>query len=187
MRKSLSLVRKGFEIIGDRVRTQGLRTTGLWFLIRGLTFVSGVPTVRYSQITPQLYVGPQYRSWGKRKLERLGIRASVNMRTEFDDAAHGLALTKYCHLPTVDDQPPTLAQLQRGVEFIAAEVEAGGKVYIHCAGGIGRAPTMAAAYFMSQGLNLEQALAKIRQARPFIRVMPEQLARLRELQTSLQS
>ena len=26
----------------------------------------------------------------------------VNMRVEYDDAAHGLALARYCHLPTVD-------------------------------------------------------------------------------------
>ena len=44
-----------------------------------------------------------------------------------------------------------MAHLLEGTAFAERIVNAGGKVYIHCAGGIGRAPTMAAAYFMSQG------------------------------------
>ena len=39
----------------------------------------------------------------------------------------------------------------RGVCFIDAEINRGGKVYIHCAVGCGRAPTMTAAYLISTG------------------------------------
>jgi atypical dual specificity phosphatase len=42
-------------------------------------------------------------------------------------------------------------------------------VYIHCANGVGRAPTTAAAYFISTGLSADEAWSKIRRARPFIR------------------
>lgn len=185
MQRIWRLIRKGADILRHRLRTQGVRTTLLWFVVRGLTFVTGVPTIRYSRITPQVFVGPQYRRMGKRKLERHGVNAGINMRSEFDDAAHELEFPRYCHLPTVDDDPPGLEQLNVGAEFIDQVVKDGGKVYIHCAGGIGRAPTMAAAYLVSQGLGLDEAIARIRSARPFIRIMPSQMARLRQFEGTL--
>ena len=55
--------------------------------------------MRYSQITPEIYVGSQYSQAGKRKLKQFGINGSVNLRIEFDDAVHGLDLEEYCYLP----------------------------------------------------------------------------------------
>jgi hypothetical protein len=168
----------GLQIIAYRLRNQGLGTTLLWLYIRGVAFIRGIPFQRYTRITPTIYVGPQYRKLGKRALERWGITGSVNMRTEHDDALYGLTFDQYCHLPTVDDQAPTLDQLERGVKFIEQVLSKRGKVYIHCAGGIGRAPTMAAAYFIHQGMALEEAIALIKKTRPIIRIMPPQLEQL---------
>ncbi len=180
--KILKLARKGLSIAIDRLRTQGWRVTLLWAYARGLPKLTGIPILKYSRITPQIFVGPQYRRAGKRHLEEAGITAGLNLRTEFDDAAHGLALARYCHLPTVDDDAPSLEHLQQGVAFIQQVIAGGGKVYIHCAGGVGRAPTMAAAYFLSQGMNLNEALSLLRRTRPFIRLTPPQMARLREFE-----
>jgi len=180
--KILKLVRKGMSIVAGRLRTQGLRVTLLWAWARGIPKLTGIPLLKYSQITPQIFVGPQYRRAGKRHLEEAGITADLNLRAEFDDAAHGLALARYCHLPTVDDTAPSLEHLQQGVAFIRQVVAGGGKVYIHCAGGVGRAPTMAAAYFLSQGMSLPRALSLIRRTRPFIRITPPQMARLQEFE-----
>jgi len=179
MRKLFQYPQMGLEIIAYRLRNQGLATTLLWLYVRGIDFIRGIPFQRYCQITPVLYVGPQYRKSGKQALERWGITGSINMRTEHDDALHGLTFNHYCHLPTVDDQAPTLNQLERGVEFIDKLLSDGGKVYIHCAGGIGRAPTMAAAYFIHQGMALEEAIALIKKTRPIIRIMPPQLEQLK--------
>lgn len=165
-----------------RLRTQGLWITLLWLYGRGLPFVTGIPIMKFSQITPEIYVGAQHQQAGKRKLERLGITGAVNMRIEFDDAAHGLALEHYCHLPTVDDAAPTLEHLQQGVDFIRRVTAGGGKVYIHCAGGIGRAPTMAAAYLISLGLSLDDAVALIKASRPFINIMPPQREQLKRFE-----
>lgn len=104
------------------------------------------------------------------------------MRSEFDDAAHGLALESYCHLPTLDDAAPSLEHLEQGVVFIHQAVSEGGKVYIHCSGGVGRGPTMAAAYFISQGHTLDEALALLRKSRPFINIMPVQMDQLRRFE-----
>lgn len=182
MRKVIQYLQMGLQIFAFRLRNQGLATTLLWLYVRGVAFIRGIPFQRYCRITPVVYVGPQYRKPGKRALERWGITGSVNMRTEHDDALHGLTLDQYCHLPTVDNQAPTLVQLERGVEFIQQVLSKGGKVYIHCAGGIGRAPTMAAAYFIHQGIALEEAIALIKKTRPFIRIMPPQLEQLKRFE-----
>lgn len=151
-------------------------------LSRGFSWVTGIPMARYSRITDDLWVGEQYGPRGKRMLAEAGVTATVNMRIEFDDAAHGLTLDHHCHLPTVDDTAPTLEALQQGVAFITAMHQQGRKVYIHCAGGIGRATTMAMAYLMHRGSSYEEALALIKQTRPFVRLQPSQAQQLRAFQ-----
>jgi protein-tyrosine phosphatase len=180
-----TLIRKahiGLSILSRRLSVQGLRVTLLWAISRGYSKLTGIPILRHSQITPQLYVGAQYGRRGKRTLERAGIEGDVNLRTEFDDAAHGLALAQYCHLPTTDDEAPSFEHLSQGVAFIERVISGGGKVYIHCAGGVGRAPTLAAAYLITQGMTLDHALALIQRTRPFIYIMPSQMAQLREFE-----
>lgn len=170
---------KGVRIIWWRLRRQGLWVTLQWLWGRGLPFVTGVPIARFSAVTPQIWVGPQYRRWGKRSLERQGLTAGVNLRIEYDDAAHGLALANYCHLPTVDDTAIAPEHFDLGVDFIRTQVADGGKVYIHCKAGVGRAPTMAAAYFIAEGMSADAAIALIEQTRPFITIMPPQMEALR--------
>ena len=169
---------KAATVIKRRLGEQGLVTTLKWLYGRGLPAVTGIPVLRFSRVTPSLYVGSQYRLPGKQHLDRNGINAVLNLRVEFDDAAHGLAPELYCHLPTVDDQAPTLEQLEEGVKFIRHAIDAGKKVYIHCGAGVGRAPTMAAAYLISTGMSLEDSLNLIRKTRPFIYIMPPQMKQL---------
>ncbi len=201
---------KGVRIVRRRIQTQGIRTTALWAYARGIPKLTGVPMLAYSRVTPALYVGPQHRAAGVRTLARTGITHIVNMRAEFDDAAHGLTLDdaqpipaqhetpqrhaahasnphavqneRYCHLPTPDDEAPSAEHIAIGVEFIAAAIDGGGKVYVHCSAGVGRAPTMAAAYLLDRGYALDEALALIAAARPFIHITPPQLECLRNLE-----
>jgi protein-tyrosine phosphatase len=174
----MSKLRKNWQIVQRRIKNQGIWTTLLWAYGRGMPAVTGIPILKFSQVTPELFVGPQFRKNGLRHLHQHGIHAVVNMRIERDDRAFGLAPEKYCHLPTVDDQAPSIELLQQGIEFIDEVISSGGKVYIHCGAGVGRAPTMAAAYLISTGLSLETALEKIRRVRPFIYIMPPQMAQL---------
>ncbi|MBK9125708.1 MAG: dual specificity protein phosphatase family protein [Chloroflexi bacterium] len=185
LNKLVRFARKGFRILYRRLRDQGVRTTLVWVYGRGLSKLTGVPLLQYSRVTPQLYVGPQFNARGKRHLEAHGITASVNLRTEFDDAAHGLALDHYLHLPVVDDSAPTIEQFERGAAFIHEQIEAGRAVYIHCAGGVGRAPTIAAAYLISTGKSLDDALAAIRKVRPFVSITPPQMEQLRAYEAQL--
>lgn len=184
MQRLLRPVQKGWDILIYRLRTQGLRTTLVWLYGRGVPKITGVPMVKYSRITKQIYVGAQFRRLGQSRLRKWGVTGVVNMRLEYDDAAHDLTLDHYCHLPTIDDDAPTLAHLDKGVAFIQQVIAKGGKIYIHCAGGIGRAPTMAVAYFVRHGFSVDEAVRLIKQVRPFINIMPAQMEQLRRLEAA---
>ena len=181
------MIGKGARTVRDRLKSQGMRTTALWAYARGIPKVTGVPMLEYSRVTESLYVGPQYRENGKRALLRAGITHIVNMRAEFDDAEHGLTLgvngaARYCHLPTIDDDPISAAHIREGIAFIERALAEGGKVYIHCTAGVGRAPSMAAAYLISKGCGVDEALDLIRAVRPFIKPTPVQICALSEFE-----
>lgn len=184
IKKTARFVRKGVRILSMRLREQGVRTTVIWAYGRGIAKVTGIPPLRFSQVTDQLYVGPQYDQKGKAHLEANGITVGVNMRVEFDDAGYGLNLDHYCYLPTIDDDAPSQEHLHQGAAFIRQHIDDGKKVYIHCAGGIGRAPTMAAAYLITTGMTVHQALDAIRIVRPFISPMPSQIEALHEFEAT---
>lgn len=183
----INLLHKGYKISRKRVREQGFGTTLLWLFGRGLPAITGIPLLRYSQVTPQLFVGPQYRQPGLKHLKKNGIHAVVNMRVEHDDQTHGLSPRLYCYLPTIDDDAPSMEHLQKGVDFIRNAIAAGEKVYIHCGAGVGRAPTMAAAYLISTGVSLETAIQIIKKVRPFIFIMPPQMEILKQWGEYLQT
>ena len=128
----------------------------------------GSPIWALSAISPGLLLGGQhYYQRGYRRLLDYGITAVVNMRRR-SDIDKGIAGQRHLQLATVDNTPPSVEDLTRGVAFIGAEIARGGKVYVHCAVGCGRAPTMTAAYLVSTGLAPDEALWRIRQVRPFI-------------------
>ena len=171
-----------------RMVRQGPVNTVIWAFVRGRLALTGVSTVRFSRITPELYVGGQIRQEGWRRLQAAGVTSIVNMRREHDDRAAGLdvAPQHYLHLPTIDDEPVDIADLKRGADWIAGQIAQGGVVYVHCAAGSGRAPSMGAAYLIAHvGLTTDQALATIKARRPFIMPLPAQVARLREFEATL--
>src|SRR5690606_6095984 len=93
---------------------------------------------------------------------------------------------KTLHLPTRDRNAQTVDDLQRGVQFIQQEVEAGGKVYIHCRAGVGRGPTMMIAYLMTIGYTVQESLDLIKKVRVFIQPTRAQMKRLYEFENIVQ-
>ncbi|HET6255418.1 MAG TPA: dual specificity protein phosphatase [Puia sp.] len=144
--------------------------------------IVGIPTLKRSQITANLFLGGQYNLRGLRLLKAMGITAIINMRMHslFAEANyHGL---EYLHLPTPDNTAPALEDLIRGAEFARKVIDGGGKIYIHCRQGLGRGPTMAIAYLLRTGQTYADALATVRRVRTFVRPRPVQMARLKELE-----
>lgn len=152
--------------------------------------MTGLPSQKRSEITPQLFVGGQYSNHGLEKLHTLQFTAVVNMRTTASDTLlakvkdFGLA---YLHLPTKDLHAPTMEHLEQGVAFITTQLKGGGKVYVHCRGGEGRGPTMAIAYLMSTGMTYEDAFATVQSVRSFIRPTRVQRERLKEFESKLRA
>ena len=185
MTKKESNIEKGLRLISERLQKRGLLVTAKWIFGRGWSRITGLPFLKHSKITPMIYVGPQLNQAGSKMVQKHGIKASVNMRIEHDDAAFGEDLPHYCYVPVIDDDTLSFAQIKKGVEFITEQVKNNRPVYIHCMGGIGRAPTMAAYYFLSTGLSLDKTIQLIEKSRPYINIMPiqfMQLARYERLQ-----
>jgi predicted protein tyrosine phosphatase len=167
-----------FKHLGQQLVHQGLWLTLVEGAENTVRLSMGAPTRRFTEITPQLFVGGQYSRRGWQTLKERGITAVVNMRSEYDDERAGLGIEHHLRLPTIDNTPPSLESLHKGVNFIQREIERGGKVYVHCWEGVGRGPTMAAAYLISTGLTVEQAWQTIRRVRPFIRPTEAQVAQI---------
>lgn len=163
-------------IIMRRLQEQGLRPTRLWLKDKVARRQQGFSPPEISRVQPLLYVGGQHYRRGLAAMQALGIGAVLNLRAEADDAARGVALEHYLWLKVTDDTAPTPAELAQGAAFIAEQLAAGRGIYIHCASGVGRAPTAAAAYLVTTGLGAVEAWAAIRRVRPFIRPTPPQVA-----------
>jgi protein tyrosine phosphatase (PTP) superfamily phosphohydrolase (DUF442 family) len=160
------------------LRRHGFVPAGKYIVDHMTRLLTGLPPIRYSRMSPQLYVGGQYTTRGLEQLRRRGFTSLVNLREEFDDAEAGISLGKYLYLPTIDDDAPTLEDLTEGVMFIEEEIERGGKVYVHCMLGVGRSVTLIAAYLVAQGMSPEDAWRYIRRRRPFIQPTEMQEAQL---------
>lgn len=173
--ETLGKLGKGINIVIGRLREQGIPTTALWLRDHGLRRIQGVSPVSTSQVAPGLHVGGQQYKHGLARMTALGISATVDLREETDDAARGVALERHLSLPAADDNPPTLEQLDQAVAFIRQTLDEERGLYIHCAAGVGRAPTTAAAYLVSTGLTPAEAWALIRRTRPFVRPKVVQL------------
>jgi hypothetical protein len=160
---------KGIGILLGRLQEQGVPVVRLWLRDHLLRAVEGVSPFDTSRIAPGLYVGGQHYRRGLRRMAEEGITASVSLRRSVDDAGRGVAMERHLWLPTTDDTPPTLEQLAEATQFIRGVRQEGRGVYVHCASGVGRAPTTAAAYLVSLGLAPEEAWQLIRRRRPFVR------------------
>jgi protein-tyrosine phosphatase len=170
-----------------QLRKQGWWCTLLEFYDQGVRRAAGAPTERFSRVTPQLAVGGQYSRKGWVTLAQRGMTAAVSMRGEYDDRGEGFLPPRYLHLPTVDNHAPTLEQLHQGIDFIQDELARGGRVYIHCWEGVGRGPTMLAAYLVSTGMKPSEAWATISAVRPFIRPTLPQIEQIDQLAARYQT
>jgi len=99
------------------------------------------------------------------RLVRAGITAVVSLtrRPPFREPPEGIEVL---HLPVTDMTPPTQAQLRRAVEFLDGAIRSGGRAVVHCVAGCGRTGTVLAAYLVARGLEPEEAIHRVRAARP---------------------
>ena len=176
----VALIWQGLAIFFSRLFRQGVKITWLWLHEKYARLAQGISPAATSEVVNGLFVGGQQYRRGLALMRQMRIGATISLRDEADDTARGVALASHLWLPTPDNGAPTLTQISQGVKFIRQALEAGQGVYIHCGQGVGRAPTLAAAYLVSQGQSPQAALETIRKVRPFITPTRIQLKRLAE-------
>lgn len=119
-------------------------------------------------------------------LSDYGVNAQISMRQTQEVIPSYIKY--YLWLPTVDDTAPSLLKMHLAADFIYANILSGNKVYVHCKLGHGRAPTIAAAYFIiKQGFTVDEALKFITEKRPEVHPLPSQIEMLHTLYNELYS
>lgn len=139
------------------------------------------PQLDYSFIADGIYVGTNACCIDHlaQMLRDEGITVDISLESEKLDQPFGVEA--YLWLPTEDHASPSTDQLAIGTAFIAQAVALHKKTYVHCKNGHGRAPTLAAAYFLSRGKTLDETLALIKSQRPSVHLQDSQIESLRQL------
>jgi predicted protein tyrosine phosphatase len=114
-----------------------------------------------------------------------GLTAVLDLTAEYPECErfrdlHSQLQLNYKNVPILDLTLPTDLQIAEAVDFVRRHAK-NGKVFIHCALGFCRAPSIAAAYLLASGHadSGEGAIALVRRARPQTSV-PKGLAELIE-------
>lgn len=139
------------------------------------------PQFEFSKITDNIYLGTNLCCLEKSHIQillDLGVTAEINLEDNHQDSAPDVPI--YLSLPTADKTAPSEDQLRAGVNLIDQMVKLNKKIYVHCQYGHGRSPTLIAAYFISQGKSVDQAVQLIKQARPEIHLEEAQSKALQD-------
>jgi protein-tyrosine phosphatase len=120
-----------------------------------------------SWVTPSLAVGGRIHTRDIPRLRQMGITAVVDCREEASDDELAMARNdiEFLRLPTPDAHTLTQESLDRGVSWVRERMVQGGKIYIHCSHGVGRAPELGACVLVADGLLPGRALELIRARR----------------------
>ena len=142
-------------------------------------------TLEYNQITEQIFIGTNFfrQAHFDNELLSKGITAEISLEGEAVDAPFGVEF--FCWIPVTDNHAPTIDQFELGVSTLDKLVAMGKKVYVHCKHGHGRAPTLVAAYFISKGDTILDAVAKIKEKRPVMHLNETQMKALEEFQKQI--
>jgi len=88
--------------------------------------------------------------------------------------------------PVPDGSAPSIDRLFQLVRLLQEYEQREIKVYVHCVGGLGRTPTVLAAYLMfSRNLDLYTALRKIQQVNPEMTLTDSQFETLKKFEEML--
>ena len=120
--------------------------------------------MNYSKITEELLVGTTPAVEDYELLREMGVGLVINMRIErrpYPDL-HTSPI-KLLWLPTIDWPlfPIPISLLKRGALQALETIQAGRKVFTHCAGGRHRGVAMGAAVLIARGFDAEEAMQLI--------------------------
>jgi protein-tyrosine phosphatase len=126
-------------------------------------------SVSYNWVTERIAVGGGISSVDDiSQLVANGVTHIIDMRAEYDDNVLADSRVTVLWLPQLDDgSPRPSGQYRTGIRFaFEALTRAGTKVFPHCAAGHDRGPTMCYALLRALGISKDEAIGRIRTARP---------------------
>lgn len=132
----------------------------------------------FNRITEHIYIGNNMccQVHFDKTLLLEGIEVDISLEEENLDQPFGVEM--FVWLPVADHTAPTQEQLHFGASVIREAVRMNKKMYVHCQNGHGRAPTMVAAYLISEGKSVNEAIELIREKRPVIHLDSVQIEAL---------
>jgi len=148
--------------------------------------------LEYSEITENIYLGsdlcsPRVCKLHEPEFRKLGVTVEISLTAELKDTpTNNVAI--YCWIPVEDKHAPSPDQFDFGTSVINEALLQKRKIYIHCRLGHGRSPTMLAAYFIRfQKTTPENALNLIKEKRPEVHLIEEQVEALNRYQRKLEA
>ena len=144
-------------------------------------------TTSWSVVAPHVWIGRQLREWEAEEAVAAGVKAVVDLTGEFSEARAFRALP-YLNLPVLDLTPPSPDDLRAAVAFIDAHRRRG-IVYVHCKIGYSRSAAVVAFWLMNAGFAAtpDEAVARIRTARPSLVVRREVICALQDFRVTAPS
>lgn len=129
----------------------------------------------YDVVAPGVLLGRRLARGERRLAEEAGVAGVLDLTAEFPGWSFG---RPYRCLPVLDGCPVPPAQIAAAVAWLR---EAPRPVYVHCAQGHGRSAVVAAAWLLAEepGLGVDDAVARVKAARPGIGISGAQREALR--------
>lgn len=140
-----------------------------------------------SEILPGLYLGCRLLREDWDAFERRAIAATLDLTAEFSEVPFARAGAYLC-IPLLDTFPPARDQLALAAQWIGRRL-AEAPVLVHCALGHGRSAGVVAAHLLHAGraTTVEEALARVSERRPGVRLNGGQLRALEDYAGSLRA
>ena len=139
------------------------------------------PQHTFDYITPQIAVGTEFDREEIPLLKTHGFDSVLDLRTE--TAGDTPTLSEYAidyhRIPAPDMMGFPVGQYKEGTKWLKNKVDSGSKVYVHCAKGLGRSPSMVIAYLIKQGYSLKDAYNFVLKHRPSILITYAQINSLK--------
>lgn len=191
---SISIIILGYFYIGEKVyeKKNGIITLRSRFLMAPILFGQYISLLyykkkckKYNEVIDNLIIGRKLNDKEARDAINEGIKAVVDMTSEFSEAKPFLSIN-YMNINTLDLTAPSRECIYLAVHFIEKNIKEG-KVYVHCKIGYSRSAVVTGAYLLKTGYakNTEDAIWIIKEKRSSLIVRKEAYEALKDFEASM--